>query len=120
MIIYLDTSAIVKRYIAENGSDIVNSMYEDALNGKVSLSFSLWNICESLCVFDKYYRRGWISRKDYEYIQLWFKLETKRLIKLKVLRIVPLRSRIVVKTWNLISKYHIYVAEHYRLFQLKL
>ncbi len=111
MIVYLDTSAIVKRYIVEDGSNIVNKLYEEALNGDLALSFSLWNIGEVLGVFDKYYRRGWISEEEYKHVQLLFKAETRRLIKLKVLHIVPVKSRLLVKTWCLITKHHIYVAD---------
>ena len=43
-IVYLDTSAIVKRYIQEAGSDVVASLYSSAWQGDVKISFSLWNI----------------------------------------------------------------------------
>ena len=111
MIVYLDTSAIVKRYIEEAGSDTVNRLYEEALNGEHILSFSLWNMGEAFSVFDKYYRRGWISGGDYERVRAMFRAETRRLIKLKILRIVPVKSRLLVKTWRLIEKHHIHVAD---------
>jgi predicted nucleic acid-binding protein len=52
---YLDTSAIVKRYILERGSDEVAALYSRAWGGDVKLSFSLWNVGEALGVFDKYH-----------------------------------------------------------------
>ena len=119
MIVYLDTSAIVKRYIIEDGSNIVNKLYEKALNGDLLLSFSLWNIGEVLGVFDKYYRKGWINEEDYKQVQLLFRAETRRLIKLKVLQIVPVKSRLLVKTWDLITKHHIYVADALQIVSAK-
>jgi len=41
-IVYLDSSAIVKRYISEPGSDAVSKVYHRALNGELILSFSAW------------------------------------------------------------------------------
>ena len=55
---HLDTSAIVKRYITENGTDKVDELYEEAHAGKIRISFSLWNIREVAVVLDKYCRRG--------------------------------------------------------------
>ncbi len=119
MIVYLDTSAIVKRYIVEEGSEAVNKFYEEALNGDTVLSFSLWNVGEVLGVLDKYYRRGWINEEEYRKVQLQFKAETKRLIKLKVLRIVPVKSKLLVKTWGLIIKYKMYVADALQIVSAK-
>ncbi len=119
MIVYLDTSAIVKRYIVENGSDIVNELYEKCLNGDLILSFSIWNIGETIGVFDKYYRRGWITREDYENVTLKFKIETRRLIKLKLLKIVPVKSSLLVKTWPLMIKYHVYEADALQIVSAK-
>ena len=103
---YLDTSAIVKRYFVEESSDKVSKFYEDALNGDLILSFSLWNIGETIGIFDKYYRRGWITSKDYKKVLLMFRVETRRLIRLRLLKIVPVRSRLLVGSWKLITKYH--------------
>ncbi|MCU7786824.1 type II toxin-antitoxin system VapC family toxin [Pyrobaculum sp. 3827-6] len=57
-VFYLDTSAIVKRYVFEKHSDYVVELYDSSLDGEVELSFSLWNVGEILGVFDRYLRRG--------------------------------------------------------------
>ncbi len=43
-VVYLDSSAIIKRYIGEPGSDKVRELYLKAYAGEVTLSYSLWNI----------------------------------------------------------------------------
>ena len=116
---YLDTSAIVKRYIVEDGSDRVNEFYENALNGDLILAFSIWNIGETIGVFDKYYRRGWISREDYERVLFMFRIESRRLIKLGLLKIIPVRSRLLVRAWKLITKYHVYVGDALQILSAK-
>ena len=40
MLLYSDTSAIVKRYLKESGSDLISEIYEKTLNGDAPLSFS--------------------------------------------------------------------------------
>jgi predicted nucleic acid-binding protein len=65
MLVYLDTSAIIKRYVREPGSELVNEVYEKALSGNVTLSFSVWNVGEVLGALDKYRRRQWLSDEGY-------------------------------------------------------
>jgi len=108
---YLDTSAIVKRYIQEPGSDVVTTLYLRARLGDLKVAFSLWNVGEVLGVFDRYYRRGWLSREDYELARAEFLGETLRMLRLRVLRVVPLRTSVVVRAWNLVERYHIYQAD---------
>ena len=51
---YLDTSALVKKYLEEPGSRIVDSLFEDAYTGVRTPVFSKWNLGEAAGVFDKY------------------------------------------------------------------
>ena len=118
-IVYLDSSAIVKRYILEPGSNIVSKVYYSALIGDLILSFSAWNIGEVLGVFDKYYRRGWLSRDEYEKARSQFIGETIKLLKLKLVKIVPVKTRILIKLWPLIEKYHIYEADALQIVSAK-
>jgi predicted nucleic acid-binding protein len=71
-LVYLDTSAIVKRYIQEPGSDVVAQLYSKAWLGDLKIAYSVWNIGEVLGVLDKYYMRGWLSRGDYELVHRGF------------------------------------------------
>jgi uncharacterized protein len=60
----MDTSALVKRYIDEHGSEIVDNIYKDAYQGIKRLSFSYWNIAEAVIVFDKYAKRLGVDAKE--------------------------------------------------------
>jgi predicted nucleic acid-binding protein len=113
--VYLDTSAIVKRYIQEAGSDVVAQLYSKAWLGDLKIAYSAWNIGEVLGVLDKYYMRRWLSRGDYELARLEFLGETMKMLKLKVLRVVPVKLALIAKTWELIEKYHIYQADALQL-----
>ncbi len=119
IIVYLDSSAIVKRYILESGSEVVSEIYRKALNGELTLSFSTWNIGEVFGVFNKYYRIGWLSKEDYEKARYQFIGETIRLLRLRILRIVPVKTRLLIKTWHIIEKYHVYEADALQIVSAK-
>ncbi len=108
---YLDTSAIIKRYVEEPGSEVVCSTYNKALSGELKLSFSTWNICEAIGVLDKYFRRGWLSENDYRKARYLFIGETLRLLKLRLLHLVPVRTKLLMQSLPYIEKYHVYVAD---------
>ena len=59
MILYLDTSALVKRYVREAGTDEVIVLLESA--GSVG-SASLTKV-EMAAAFEKTVRQGWVKRK---------------------------------------------------------
>ena len=97
MIIYLDSSAIVKRYVLETGTDLVKEAYIKALNGELALSFSVWNIGEALGVLDTYLRRKWLDGKNYKVARESLIAETTRLIRLGLIRIIPVRTKLLAE-----------------------
>ena len=119
MMVYLDSSAIVKRYVLEPGSEIVSGVYDKALSGGLALTFSVWNIGEVLGVLDKYYRRGWLDKQDYTKARYQFIGETIRLLKLRLLKIIPIKTRLLIRAWPLIEKYHIYIADALQVISAK-
>lgn len=111
MKVYLDSSAIVKRYVEERGSTIVRKVYREAYSGSATLTVSAWNIGEVLGVFNKYRRRGWLSEEGYTEALRTFASETSRLIKLGVMSLVPVRTSILIASWSLTLKHNIYQAD---------
>ena len=55
---YLDTSGLVKRYVEEEGTEVIDRLYEETEAGKTTTYFSIWNIGEALGVLDRYHTRG--------------------------------------------------------------
>ena len=119
MKVYLDSSAIVKRYVLEKGSDRVKEIYLKAFNGVVTLFFSVWNVGEVLGVLDMYYRRKWLGSEDYRVARESFITETVRLLKLGVAKVVPVRSRLLAECWPLAEKHHIYEADALQIVSAK-
>jgi len=102
---------MVKRYVLEHGTDVIKTLYLSAWNGEVKLSFSLWNIGEILGVLDRYHQRGWLGDNEYRAARGMFLSETIRMLRLGLLKIVPLRLNIVTESWKIIEKHHIYEAD---------
>ena len=119
MKIYLDSSAIVKRYVLEEGTDKIKETYFDAFNGTATLHFSVWNIGEVLGTLDAYYRRKWLESEDYKAARESFIAETVRLIKLGVAKVVPVKSKLLAQSWLLVEKHHIYEADALQIVSAK-
>jgi len=109
--VYLDSSAIVKRYITEKGSEIIDKIYDKAENSQLKIVFSIWNIGEVLSVFDRYFRRGWISREQLDTRIFDFVYESIKFIKMGFLQIAPLTAYELVHSWLIVIKQHVYVAD---------
>lgn len=119
-IVYLDSSAIIKRYVEEKGSNKVVYEYESAYNGKRIIAFSIWNVGEVLGVFDRAKRRKIINDIEYTVLRERFLAETERMTKLRILKIVPLKTQILVGGWKIIEKYHIYQADAIQIVSAKI
>ncbi|MBS7247319.1 MAG: type II toxin-antitoxin system VapC family toxin [Candidatus Jordarchaeales archaeon] len=111
--VYLDTSAIVKRYVVEEGSSRVDEFYDEAHAGRATLGFSIWNIGEVAVVLDKYERRDVLS--DAKQVFARFVGETRLLAKLNQLKLVPLNSAVIFAATKYVFKHGIYVADAIQL-----
>jgi predicted nucleic acid-binding protein len=110
-IIYLDSSAITKRYINEKGTKTIDVIFDASEIEKVKISFSIWNIGECIGVFDQYHRRNWITEDDFRECIRKFLIELQKLYKLKILQLLSVSSNNLAQTFPLIVKYHIYQAD---------
>lgn len=111
MKVYLDSSAIVKRYVTEPGSSAIDHVYDKCEGGQVCIVSSIWNIGEVLAVLDEKHRRGWLSVDEFMKSLESFAGETARLMRLRVLEVVPIFAPILVESWPLILSEHVYEAD---------
>lgn len=109
--LYLDTSTIVKRYVAEPGTDTVDIIFDKAEAGELIIALSLWNIGEVLGVFDERRRRGWLTLEEFERTLKNLADEFLKLIRLRVLEIILIHTPILTETWALILNHHVYEAD---------
>jgi len=90
--VYFDSSAIAKRYLAEEGTEAVDGVYRRVEMRALRLAFSVWNIGEVLGVAAKAQRLGWIPESRARTVVWAFLNETMKLRALGGLRILPVRA----------------------------
>jgi len=87
--LYLDTGAILKRYIIESGTNEIDLIFDKAEIGELTIITSLWNIGEALGVLDEKLRRGWLTEREFQQTMNLFADELLKLMRLKRLEITP-------------------------------
>ncbi len=102
--VYLDSSAVAKRYLAEDGTEAVDALYRRAEAREVRLAFSLWNVGEVVGAIAKAERLRWISRAEAEAAAWTFLRETVKLRDLGGLRTVPVRGDLLAETLPLLFR----------------
>ncbi|MFZ8854710.1 MAG: type II toxin-antitoxin system VapC family toxin [Thermofilaceae archaeon] len=115
-IYYLDTSAIVKRYVEEEGSDAVDEVYRGAYRGVKVLALSSWNLAEAVVVFDKYSRRIGLNAREATKKMMRETATLSRLHRLLIIGVSPFLLRASIE---LVLKYHIYVADALQIVSAK-
>ncbi len=108
---YLDSSAIVKRYVTEPGSSAVDFIFDKSEAGEIHMVTSIWNIGEVLEVLDEHQRRGWLDQDEFRRTLENFAREIMKLLRLKVLEVVPVLTPILTEAWSLVLSDHIYEAD---------
>jgi predicted nucleic acid-binding protein len=64
MRIYLDTSAFVKRYCDEEGSDVIEEVFE----GDNEIITSYWTLAEAIAAIDKKVAKRQISEEERDFV----------------------------------------------------
>ena len=108
---YLDTSGLVKRYVEEEGTEVIDRLYEETEAGRATTSFSIWNIGEAIGVFDRYHKRGLLSEEELQTSFRSLATETVKMIRLGSLQVLPITSGSLVESWALVLRHHIYEAD---------
>lgn len=111
MLIYLDSSLIVKRYIDEQGTEFADYLFDQAAKGHLTIVFNLLNIGEVLGVFDKYFQRNLITRDILNEIKDKFIDETLRLLRINRLSILPTTNTQQMIGWGLIMAERLYIVD---------
>jgi uncharacterized protein len=122
MLVYLDSSAIVKRYIEEIGSEPVDALYswlEKEPEMGNHLVFSSWNTGEVVGAIDTRHQRGDIDNESTMEALNLFSGETKKFVAMRRLDIIPVGGKILSKSRDLVLKHHIFQADALQLASAK-
>jgi len=107
----LDTSSLLKRYIDEKGSKVIDKLYRESEAGNTKTVFSVWNIGEALGVLDRYRRRKYLTEEEFETAIKSLITESIKMSRLDSLEILPITSTSLVESWLLVLKHQIYAAD---------
>jgi len=118
--VYLDSSTVVKRYVHESGSEMVDLVYAKAEKGTGRIVISLWNIGEVLGVLDTYRSRKSLDDEALLEITRSFLAESEKMIRLGGMEVHPLALGILMETYSLILKHYIYQADALQIATSKL
>jgi len=113
--VYLDSSAIVKRYVTEPGSLAVDEVFHKAEAREAIATFSLWNIGEVLGVLDERRKRKWLSEDEFTTALKKFADELIKLLRLRSIEIIPTLTPLLTETWSLILDHHIHEVDALQL-----
>jgi predicted nucleic acid-binding protein len=108
--IYLDTSALVKRYVEEEGTQEVDMLFDSAYRGSAVLATSVLNIGEAASVLDKKARRGELAGDVKTAVSLMLR-EVKTLTRLGSFVVVPLVGKILRESIAVVLRRHVYVVD---------
>ncbi len=115
--VYLDSSAIAKRYLVEEGTDTIDSIFKQAEMKRVTLCFSIWNIGEVLVAFDKQHKRNRLTPIDK--VVSNFVNEMARLTNIGSVKIVGITFPVFFDSLDLILKYELYLADALQIVSCK-
>ena len=114
---YLDTSAFVKHYRAEEeGSWIINRLVDDAKAGKEQLVSSFIVIGEIISVFDKWTRYNYISSDECSELVKIFIREIKELNDAGILLFEDVSTSTITNCLELITENHLSLNDSIHLF----
>lgn len=115
MKLYLDSSAWVKRYLAEEGSPEIDLAFEKAALGPNRLVSSFWNIGECLGAFDKRRQRKELSREEFNRTLRNFFNETIDLAERGNFTLTPVSAELLLECWKVILEHRMYQADALQL-----
>lgn len=113
---YLDTSAIVKRYVSEPGSRVVDDLFEKAHRGLLTIISSYWNVGEAAVVFDKYGEKLGLNAGDIFRTML---REFRMLCRARFAALVNVTPKTIRGSVKLVFRHHLYVADALQIVSAK-
>jgi predicted nucleic acid-binding protein len=103
-IVYLDSSALAKRYLAEEGTETIDTLYRRAESGDLDLAFSVWNVGEVMSAVAKAQRLGYLSQDEAREVAWSLVSETRKAVGLGVLHVLPVRGDLLAESIPLLFR----------------
>jgi predicted nucleic acid-binding protein len=108
---YLDSSALVKRYVQEPGTTAVDVIFDSASAGAIATATSVWNIGEVFGVFDYRRRRRLITEHEFHVATHNLTSEVLGLMRDGAMLVYPVRTAMLTEAWAIVLTQHLYQAD---------
>lgn len=108
---YLDSSAVVKRYIQEPGTPAVDIIFDRASVGGIVIATSVWNLGEAFGVFDYRHRRRLLTENEFRVAVQSLTSEVLGLIRDGAMEVYPVRTSLLAEAWTVVLTQHLYQAD---------
>lgn len=115
MNIYIDSSAYVKEYHDETGSDQVHRIFENSNKGFDVILISLWTISETINAIDKHFMRHELNEEEYRTVLGAIFSDLLDMMENKNLKIIVIETNLVKMSWEYISSEHLSAADSLHL-----
>ncbi len=109
--VYLDTSALVKRYVQEPGTTAVDTIFDKASIGALAIATSVWNVGEAFGVFDYRRRRKLLTEYEFRVALQSLNTEVVGLMRTGALQVYPVRTSLLTEAWSLVLSQRLYQAD---------
>ncbi|MGA8856600.1 MAG: type II toxin-antitoxin system VapC family toxin [Candidatus Bathyarchaeia archaeon] len=108
---YLDSSALVKRYVQEPGTPAVDIIFDRASDGAIVIATSVWNLGEAFGVFDHRRRRRLLSEHEFRLAVQNLTSEVLGLMRNGAMQVYPVRTSLLTEAWAIVLTQHLYQAD---------
>lgn len=107
--VYFDTSAVIKEFVSEIGSDLVDDISNNAKTGNLQIITSVWSINEAVAVVDRLARKpeNPLSKVEQQQIIATIVERIRYSNENAIFRIAPIDHAIVANSRLLIDELHI-------------
>ncbi|RLI78906.1 hypothetical protein DRP07_10620 [Archaeoglobales archaeon] len=105
--VYLDTSAYLKEFSQETGSETIFKIFSACEKGEIVIVTSQWTLSESIAAVDRKQRRGEISLDERDAVVATVLDKTMKLVRKDSLVLVPVTSQLVKTSWRIILERHV-------------
>lgn len=103
----MDSSAFVKEFSEEIGSEIAHRLFSMCKKGRIDLITSHWTIGESIAAVDRKFRKRELTEDQMDTIIVTLIGRTTELANTKHLTIVALNQNLVTASWKYIASNHL-------------
>jgi predicted nucleic acid-binding protein len=108
---YLDSSALIKRYVQEPGTNAVDIIFDRASIGALAIATSVWNLGEAFGVFDHRRQRKLLTEHEFRVAVRSLTNEVVSLMRTGALQVYPVRTSMLTEAWSLVFNQHLDEAD---------